>query len=290
MSKSASQGEIKSAYRKLAIKYHPDRNQGDKTAEQKFKKISEAYAVLSDPEKKKQYDSFGESGFHQRYSSDDIFRGANFNDIFSDLGFGSQGGAGGFDSILHQMFGGGASRGYAPEKGADVSYPMSISFLEAYEGCSKKVSYRLRSGLKREFNVFVPAGIQDGKKLRVAGKGESSPRGGASGDLFIQIRVLPDSRFKSLDDAGIEVSLSLKPSELLLGTVKDVETPAGIRSLKVPAGLSPGARIRMRGYGFPRVSNKSEKGDLFVLIKCPMPKSLTAEQKQVVERMQQVGL
>ncbi len=290
VNKDASPSEIKSSYRKLAIKYHPDRNPGDQKAEQEFKKISEAYAVLSDAEKKKQYDSFGDSGFHERYSSEDIFRGMDFQDIFSDLGFGARGG-GGFDSILHQMFGGNSTHGASSsQRGVNVSYQMSISLLEAYKGCRKQVSYHLKNGSKREFNVFIPAGIQDGKKLRVAGKGESFSAGGVSGDLFIQIHVSPDESYKRVGEIDLETTLTLKPSELLLGAVKEVDTLEGARSLNIPAGLSPGVRMRMKGYGFPHISDKLVRGDLFVVIKCLIPKTLNTAQKKQVEELRLVGL
>ena len=292
VSRQASQSEIKSAYRKLAVKYHPDRNPDNKDAESQFKKISEAYAVLSDDEKRKQYDTFGESGFHQKYSSEDIFRGMDFGDIFSEMGFGSSGGGGGFDSVLHQMFGGGSGRSgrYSPPpKARDLSYPLTISFEESYLGCQKRVSYRLSSGVKRDFNVHIPAGIAHGKKLRVAQKGEASSYGGANGDLFILISVTPDERFKRLGN-DIQTSLELKLSDFLLGVFKEVETPLGAKSLKIPAGLSPGSKMRLRGYGFPLVSDKSQKGDLFVQVNCSLPKSLTASQKKEAEQMRLVGL
>ena len=292
VSRQASQSEIKSAYRKLAVKYHPDRNPDNKNAEVQFKTISEAYAVLSDNEKRKQYDTFGDSGFHQKYSSEDIFRGMDFGDIFSDMGFSSKGGTGGFDSILHQMFGGaGRARGYSasPPKARDLSYPLTISFEESFTGCQKRVSYRLSNGIKQDFSVHIPAGIAHGKKLRVAQKGEVSSYGGANGDLFILISVASDKRFKRLGN-DIQTSLNLKLSDFLLGTIKDVETPLGIKSLKIPAGLSPGSKMRLRGFGFPHVSYKSEKGDLFVQVNCALPKNLTASQKKEAEQMRQVGL
>lgn len=282
---SASQSEIKSSYRKLAIKYHPDRNPGDKTAEANFKKISEAYAVLSDSKKRQQYDMYGDTGFHQRYTSEDIFRGMNFQDIFSEFGFR---GTGGFDSILRQMFGQHSSR-FESLKGQDLSYPLNITFLESYSGCQKRVSYRLKNGLKRDFNVFIPAGISSGKKLRVAQKGEPSPHGGGNGDLFIVIKVLHDSYYKRVEN-DIEVQVLLKLSEALLGTVRNIETPMGTRSLKIPPGLSLGSKVRMKGYGFPLISKKDKKGDLFVIVTYVIPKVLNTEQKEQAKKLQLVGL
>lgn len=293
--RKANAQDIKKAYRKLALKYHPDKNAGNKDAEAKFKKISEAYAVLSDDKKKQQYDTYGDSGFHQRYSTNDIFRDVDFGDIFSEFGFGggrSGGGGAGFDtsSFFQNIFSqnrGAYSR--APHKGRDLTYPLTISFLEAYSGCQKQISYRLESGVKRSFNVFVPAGISSGKKLRLAQKGEESPYGGQNGDLYVQVTVMDDPHFRRVGQ-NVELELTLKLSEALLGTVREIQTPVGKKSLKCPPSLAPGMKIRLKGYGFPSVSGSHEKGDLFVVIKYDLPKTLNSEQRQQIENLRGVGL
>jgi len=173
--KSGSGEEIKKAYRKLAMKFHPDHTKGDKTAEEKFKKISEAYAVLSDKEKRKQYDTFGSDGFQQRFSQEDIFKGFDFSDILKEFGFG---GGSRFTSGNRGMrfsFGGASPfNGYqrqkqAPPKGSDLVYELPLT---------------------EKITVKIPKGMISGKKLRIAGKGETSPYGGLSGDLYIQTQVL----------------------------------------------------------------------------------------------------
>ena len=189
--KTAPEAEIKKAYKKLAFKYHPDKNPGDAKAEERFKEISEAYAVLSDKSKRTQYDQFGSSGFHQRYSQEDIFKGANLNDIFREMGF-----SGGGNDIFGQMFGGGGrgrrqssfrmddifggSGGFGggpqPTRGQDLSLELTIDFMDAFNGCEKTVEY-VHGNKKQGVKVKVPAGISSGQKLRLAGKGAPGPVG-----------------------------------------------------------------------------------------------------------------
>ncbi|MBW1679156.1 MAG: DnaJ domain-containing protein, partial [Deltaproteobacteria bacterium] len=195
--RNATEDELKKAYRKLALQYHPDRNKGDKAAEEKFKEISEAYAVLSDKNKRAQYDRFGAAGFHQRFSQEDIFRGSNIGDIFRDLGFGSNdlfttifgksgryqartgscgfstsrqpGGGGNFDTIFGSG-GGFSSPRSGPVKGNDVITHLKLTLREAASGTKKKISYQAEGKIK-EVTVKTPPGISSGKKLRLAGKG-----------------------------------------------------------------------------------------------------------------------
>ena len=199
--KKASSGDIKKAYRKLAMKYHPDHAKGDKSAEDKFKKISEAYAVLSDPEKRKQYDTFGSAGFQQRFSQEDIFRNFDFSDIFKEFGFrggGSPTGDGGY----RFAFGGGGSpfgggrRQQAAVKGADLVYELPVTLREVALGAQKAIAFQ-HQGRSENINVKIPKGMLTGKKLRVAGKGEPSPYGGPAGDLFIKVKVLEDPQFQN---------------------------------------------------------------------------------------------
>ena len=290
VSKTASDDEIKKAYRKLALQYHPDRNKGDAQAEAKFKEISEAYAVLSDKEKRKQYDTFGESGFHQRYSTDDIFRGADFNSIFSEFGMGG----GGFEHLFGGMFGGGGRRGGGGQpqrstKGQDVEYALQIGFEEAYRGSQRQVDFQLSDGTGQSLRVKIPAGMKDGGKLRVAGKGVASPHGGEPGDLFVQVQVASHPLFTREGD-DIYGNLQLKISEALLGASKEVQTLEGDKQVKVPAGVKAGTKIRLKGLGFPKVGKTHDKGDFYAIVEVTLPSSLDASQHEAVLRLQDVGL
>lgn len=194
--KGASADEIKKAFRKLAVKYHPDRNPDNKGAEDKFKEINEAYAVLSDPEKKQQYDTFGSSGFHQQYSQEDIFRGFDFGNAYKDMGGGV--GGGNAEDIFSRLFGGSFGRGggrggfrSAPQKGADHEMELTVTFRDAAQGAEKQIAFR-RNGQREELKVKIPAGVDNGSKIRITGKGAQGEGGGPVGDLFLIIHVLPD--------------------------------------------------------------------------------------------------
>lgn len=283
--KGASDGDIKKAYRKKAMQYHPDRNPGDKEAEETFKKINEAYAVLSDPKKRKQYDMFGDSNFHQQYSQEDIFRGTDFGSIFEEFGFG--------DSFFSQMFGGGAAHGgfgrqQRVARGQDVEYPLTVSFEEAYEGGEKRVQFQLSGGTSRDITLKVPKGIQTNEKLRVSGRGAPSPNGGPPGDLYIIVTVADHPQYCRVG-SDIETKLNLKLSEAILGTSKELKTLEGIKKLKIPAGVQPGTRIRLRGLGFP-ILRSQDKGDLYAVVVVDIPQTLSDEQKQLMHNLQESGL
>lgn len=299
--RGASTDEIKKSYRKLALKYHPDRNKGDKNAEEKFKEISEAYAVLSDDQKRKQYDTFGDTKFHQNYSQEDIFRNADFGSVFRDFDMGGMGDI--FGRIFGGMGGGGGfgfdpsgGRGRGPggfgggvPKGQDVEYPLDISFHEAFHGGERQVSYRLTDGSSHQIKIRIPRGAKDGAKLRVAGKGAASPYGGPAGDLFVILRVAADPRFtRSGDD--IEAPVSLKISEALLGTSRDVETMDGVKKVKIPAGVKLGTKVRLRGLGFPSAGKHGHRGDFYVVVSLDVPSELTPAQRAAVEALQTVNL
>lgn len=291
LKRGAADDEIKKSYRNLAKQYHPDRNPGDKGAEEKFKKISEAYAVLSDPEKRKQYDVVGDRQFHQNYSTEDIFRGTDFGSIFQEFDLGGGGG-----DFFSRIFGGGmggfpggGGRGMRPQKGQDIEFPLSIAFMEAYQGAEKEINFRLSDGSTRELKVRVPAGARDGGRLRVAGKGANSPMGGTPGDLFIVFHVASHPKFERHGD-HIETKLGLKLTEALLGTSKEVETPEGRRKVKVPGGVKPGTKIRLKGLGFPRPGHKEARGDLFAIVEYQLPDHLSAGQKEAIGELARHGL
>lgn len=305
ISKTASQEEIKKAYRKLAMKYHPDHNGGDQAAEARFKDISEAYAVLSDPEKRRQYDAFGAEGFGNRYSQEDIFRNFDFGDIFKEFGFAGGGGRG--DSVFSHLFGGagGGGRGFhfqnggdfggrcgraaaAPRKGQDVIYELPLTLEEIAQGTTKVISYTLQ-GNPESVSVKIPAGISEGKKLRLAGKGHPSHNGGPPGDLYIQIKALQHPVFRK-EGVDLYVRQNISFSDAVLGTEVEVPTIDGKDlKLKVSPGTQGNTKFRLKGYGLPQM-NGGERGDAYVEIQIGIPKELNEEQAALVHSLAAAGL
>jgi len=305
VAKGAPAEEIKKAYRKLALKYHPDRNKGDKEAEDKFKEINEAYAVLSDPKKKQEYDTYGSSGFKQRYSQEDIFRGSDINDILRGMGLGGDafsqffggGGRGGFRTYTHGGGPGAGGFGYqqpyggmggVPARGTDLVYELPVSLEEVFHGGEKMVSYRVGSRTER-ISVKVPPGIETGKKLRLAGKGEPGPPGAQPGDLLIKINVLDHPQFKR-EGADLEITKEVPFSQAALGATVEVNTLEGKNlTVKLPKGTQPGARLRLKGQGLPPFKG-SGRGDLFVRVAIEVPQRLSKSQKELLEKLAEEGL
>ena len=293
VNKTASDDEIKKAYRKLAMKYHPDHTQGDKNAEEKFKKISEAYAVLSDKEKRKQYDTFGSDGFQQRFSQEDIFRSFDFGDIFKEFGFGGTNPFMGRRGGMRFSRGSGSPFGSHPGrqqqlKGPDLVYELPLTLQEVSQGTSKVISFD-HKGRHEKMTVKIPQGMITGKKLRIAGKGEESPYGGPSGDLYIQSKVMNNPIY-SAKEYDLYVNRDLKLSEAILGTSISVPTLEGKElSLKIPPGTRHGTKMRLTGHGLPSMKGK-KRGDLYVHIQIPIPKKLTKEQKKVIKQLEESGL
>ncbi len=302
VTKSASPDEIKKAYRKLAIRYHPDKNNGDKSAEDRFKAINEAYAVLSDPEKKKQYDTYGSTGFHQRYSQEDIFRNFDINDILKQFGFGGsfsgttfRSGMGGgrsqqqgFSSFFNQQQEGRGCGFGQPVKGQDMTYQLMVSLEDVLHGTEKQISFR-KNGIAQHVSVKVPKGIEEGKKLRLKGKGGDAPPGGLAGDLYLKIQLEPHPDFdREGDDLICNKRISF--SEACLGTVIEVKSINGtVFNVKVPPGTNSDARLRIKGQGLPS-GPMGGRGDLFVKVGVLIPKELTKEQKEALELLEKTGL
>jgi len=308
LEKTASSEEIKKAYRKLALKHHPDRNPNNKEAEEQFKKISEAYAVLSDPEKRKQFDSFGSDTFSQRYSQEDIFRGFDINEILREMGFGGSAGygprggrtyrttgrrpgpyatQGGMDPFA-ELFGGQSQYARGPQKGQDLQYNLSITLEESVFGAEKKIALQ-KADKVDEINIKIPKGISTGKKLRLTGKGNPGIDGGPPGDLYLNISVLPHPIF-SREGNDIYVEKTINYSQAALGTTIEVATIDGsTKRIKVPPGTQNNTRIRMKGYGVPGLKG-GNKGDQYVKISVSVPKKLSEIQTQLIRQLAEEGL
>lgn len=281
--KDASADDIKKAYRKLAMKYHPDKNPDDKNAEEKFKEISEAYAVLSDAEKRKEYDTYGSEGFSQKFSQEDIFRGFDINDLFREFGFG--GGGGGSRTF---SFGGGNRYQPQPAKGRDYEYDLAISVADAYNGIKRELSLNLGNSVKK-VSVGIPAGIGEGQKLRLKGEGGAGANGGPSGDLFVKIKIASSSKFY-LEGRDIVTTQEVKLTEALLGASIQVTDAAGKKlDLKVPAGTKHGTKLRLKGKGMPALK-KLAGGDLLVKINVAVPKKLSDEQTDLINKLAGTGI
>lgn len=309
VNKSASTNDIKKAYRKLAMKYHPDRNKDNKAAEEKFKEISEAYAVLSDPEKKKQYDMFGAEGFQQRYSQEDIFRSFDFSDIFREFGFGDIGGSkrGTGSGIFSQIFSGASKgpryrakvdpfssffTGYGDQtgglKGQDLIYELPLHLEDVVKAQEKTISYNL-GGVHQQIKVKIPAGIADGKKLRLAGKGQPGPAGGSPGDLYIKIKVLDHPIFQR-EGNDLYMNREIRFSEAALGAKIEVPTIDGKRmSLTIPAGTQSGSKMRLKGYGMASMDGRG-RGDAYVKIRIAVPKRVNNRQRAIIEELKDLDL
>ncbi|MFC1883886.1 DnaJ C-terminal domain-containing protein [Thermodesulfobacteriota bacterium] len=301
--KSASPEDIKKSYRKLALKYHPDHNKDDKTAEAKFKDISEAYAVLSDTEKRKQYDVFGAEGFQNRFSQEDIFKGFDFGSIFSEFGFGN---AGRGQNIFSQIFGDSAGRSsfhhrrgnpFGPSGGAygrphpvtgqDIIYELPVTLEDLLTSPSKIISYRV-NGKDEKVSVKIPPGIEEGKKLRLRGKGEPGNNGGPQGDLFIKIKILDHPIFKH-ERNNLKLKKQIKLSEAILGTEIEVTTIDDKKlKLKIPPGTQNNSKFRLKGYGLPNMKGGG-RGDAYAEIIVDIPKKLNKKQKSIIDSLVEEG-
>ena len=296
VSRSASNDDIKSSYRKLARKYHPDVNPGDKSAEEKFKDISEAYEVLSDSSKRKQYDQFGQyfkqGGFRGARASGNPFgdfdpavgqtvdfsQFDDFQDFIDQLlgRMGGGGGAGGFGGAPGFQTGGRARASQQQNYNSEAT--IQLDMADAFRGGTKdlRVSGKL-------LKVAIPAGIGDGKKIRLRGQGHPKPSGGA-GDLYLKVQLKAHEFFR-LEGSDVYCNLPVTPSEAALGSVVDVPTLAGAVQLNLPAGVQSGQKMRLSGKGF--LAGKDRRGDQFVVIQVNVPKQMSATEKELYEQLQE---
>lgn len=273
--KGASDDEIKKAFRKLAIKYHPDKNPGDKEAEAKFKEANEAYGVLSDKTKRARYDQFGHAGVGGAGGGNPFGGGAGgFN--FNGQNFNFDFGGGGLDDILGSIFGfGGGFRG--ARRGRDYRTSVTIDFKDAIFGITKEVSVD-----GEQVKLKIPAGIYDGQQIRLSGKGGPAPeQGGQRGDLYVEVRVRAHKHLTREGDLILsEVTVSMV--EAVLGTEVDVETVDGPITMKVPAGTQPGTNFKLSGHGAPRLGGE-ERGPQIVTVNVEIPRNLSRKQKELME-------
>lgn len=342
--RNATQEEIKKAYRRLALKYHPDRNPG-KDAEEKFKEISEAYAVLSDPEKRRQYDLYGHEGIESQYSYDDLFRSVNFEELFRNFGFN-------FDDIFESFFGAGTRQGRerAPERGRDIYLKVRVSMEDAYYGTKKTVKVgkyetcpkcngtgaENKDGIsvcsrcngtgqvqevsgnsftrfirvypcpncggrgeiivnpcktcqgkgsyfvEKEISVDIPAGVDSGSLIQIAGEGEMGRNGGRPGDLYVEIELSPEFGVKRRG-SDLEIKKWISYPKAVLGGKETVELFEERITFQIPPQSPSGTKICIPGKGFPKKVNSPERGDLYIELEIAVPEKITPEIKNALE-------
>lgn len=335
VSRDADEKEIKKAYRKLAMQWHPDHNQGNPEAETKFKECSEAYEVLSDPEKRQIYDKYGEEGL-----KGSGYAGPNMNDIFAHFGDLFGGG-----DIFSSLFGGGGGRSGGPMQGEDMRTELEITFEEAVKGTHKDVTIsryaecedchgtgaapdakkiecptcRGRGRVQMQQGFFaiqttcpqchgegvkidkpcphcegegrivekltepvkIPAGVNDGSRLRVRGKGSAGVKGGPAGDLYVYLTVKPHKTIQR-DGLNLYVEKHIHVAQAILGCELEIETLDGLQKIVVPAGTQPEDEIKLKGLGVPRV-NSDQRGDFIVILKIDIPTRLNDSEREHIE-------
>lgn len=341
--KNADEKTIKKAYRKLARKYHPDSNPGDKQCEQKFKDVSEAYSILSDPEKRKLYDTYGsiafQEGFDPRYYQNGAYgRGTyqngtyqagtgaggeafagDWEDVlrgFQSAGSGTDGrrvytswstgdgpGSGGFgwhftesdaEDLFRRMFGeedigtgrfgstaGGRSGG---RRGADLTADVSVRFEEAALGCDRTLRFTGADGRDTSLEVHIPAGIDDGKKVRLKGKGNPGIGGGAPGDLLLQVHVLPREGFER-KGTDVYVTADVPYTTAILGGEVVVPTLYGNVACKIPAGTQAGGKIRLKGKGIVSLKDHGKQGDEYIIVRITVPKKVGKREQELLKEL-----
>ncbi|HYJ14909.1 MAG TPA: DnaJ C-terminal domain-containing protein [Candidatus Limnocylindria bacterium] len=314
VAKSASADEIKSAYRKLARKYHPDVNPGDKAAEDRFKEINEAYEVLSDTDKRKRYDQLG-----QNWKAGEEFRpppgweGARGGGVgdFNDMFGGGGGRSGGFSDFFESLFGGRRSAsggaGFAL-RGQDAEAEIALTLEEAHRGVKRNISLQVMescsdcrgAGMKdndvcttcrgagftrrpKSLEVTIPAGVRDGSVIRLAGQGEPGSNGASAGDLYLRVTMRPHRLFNVVGDSDVQIELPVAPWEAALGAKIAAPTLDGPVEMKIPAGAQGGQRLRLRGQGLSR--RGGGRGDEYVKLKIVIPPKLDSKEKELFEKL-----
>jgi len=291
--RDASKDEIKKAHRKLALKYHPDKNPDDNVAREKFKRAQEAYDVLSDDEKRAAYDRYGadfekirSSGYQPGTGG---FDGLDLDQIFGGAR-GARGGGGqtqfdGFSDFFEQMMGGGRGsapggrqRQAAPQKGGNAHHELEIPLQTAVQG--GKTEFYLND---EKISVTIPAGVETGSKIRLRDRGQPSPNGGPNGDLILLIKVSDHPHFRR-HGRNLELNLPISIGEAVLGSKIDIPTPSGTVALTIPANSSGGRRLRLKGQGVKQRDGSS--GDLYVVLQIDVPKETDEESKKLIEQFE----
>lgn len=296
--KSSSQDEIKNAFRKLAMKYHPDKTKGDKSAEEKFKEVNEAYEVLRDPEKRKKYDTLGSNW--KQYEQAGGQGGFDWSQFYDQTGGGGQRsyrfetggsdsdffGGGVFSDFFEQMFGGGGGArqgrrggGAIPVRGHDLTAEMGITLEEAYSGVSK--TFRLEG---EAIKLNIKAGIKDGQVLKLGGKGAPGINGGQPGDLLLTINVAKSAKYERKGD-DLYADLDTDLYTAVLGGKAQFQTLKGTVNVTIPAGTQSGKLLKLPGMGMPSYSVRSKYGDLYLKIEVQVPQDLSDKEKELFEEL-----
>jgi curved DNA-binding protein len=332
--RGATADEIKKAYRKLAAQHHPDRNPGNKSAEDRFKEVNEAYEVLRDEEKRRRYDQLGSAGFHtgQAIRPEDLFnmfggafgrgggdgdvrfesyttgarrpgrRGGGFSEFFETL-FGGMGAANAADPFAGAETGrerwgasadfndhsaAGRPQAAATDMGNDVGTRLAISLEEAFQGATRRLSFRRTDNhgksVRQDFEVKIPAGIRPGQKIRLKGQGHVSNN--QNGDILISVEIAPHPLYR-LEGDHLVRDLPLAPWEAALGHKISVPTLDGDIEIRIPAGLQPGKKLRVKGHGWP--ARDGARGDLYLQIRLQNPPEMTAQERDLYERLAKVS-
>jgi len=291
--RNATDAEIKSAYRKLARRYHPDLNSNNKAAEARFKEISQAYEILSDKDRKREYDmyasgqgGFSQAGFEQFFKDGSAFSGGHFHrNNFNSASFYGAKGPSPAEEWFSELFG--TSHRMRPQnvenlKASRLEQNLEITFLEAYNGTKKSVSTPYKT-----LDVYVPAGVDTGSRIRVRGQGRPSTRGGRPGDLFLSLSV-KEHKFFRREGKDIFMDVSVTIGEALLGARIELPAPDGKVALKIPAGVQNATSFRFRGKGFPSLKD-SVRGDFLVKVNLVLPEKIDGISRKLVEEFEKLN-